>query len=255
MTTLFDMTLRIASKTKYVLHRIATGGSTTSLEDSTFQGIGDYAGGTIFILSGDYAGTSREVLSAERNKLVWATALTGNIVVGVRYAIVDKTYPRDMVMTAVNQGLQRLPWPLEEDITLEQDATVNYYDLPAGVSKVIRVDEARMLAAPYAWRENHYWREEAGQIRFTWTNAPSYTSYLLRVIYESPPVELYQDEDVIPNIDIETLFWISIIELLGPALDQRPEDKKLQSLFQEAQIEWQRIAPGPNRRNDILADY
>jgi len=262
MTTLFDLTLRLARKAGTVRTGTATGGAATYLTDSNLSGLGEWAGGTLWILSGTYAGNSRAILTNPKDKVTF-DALDGAIVAGVRYAIVDKHAPLDILQGAVSAALEHFRAELTDE-TLVQDSEVDTYSIPAavlaanGYGGITSVELATQEEEPYGWSLPHrYWEEGDGEIVFAYECRPGYDACPMRLRYSYIP-ELTEDDDEIPrDVDYDALFWRSLIELLDTLTDLRPDEKRYENMMNQAQVEWQRAAVNVKhpRRADPLARY
>jgi len=74
MKTLFDMTLNIARKVTHVENGVATAGDARSLSDALGEfGVGSFANGTLWILSGTHAGKSRRIKTNPKDKFTFET--------------------------------------------------------------------------------------------------------------------------------------------------------------------------------------
>jgi len=345
MTTLVDMTRRLASKSASVRYGMATGGNNVSLEDTELSGMGENTNGVIWFLSGDAEGLSRVITSnpkdtfnfsafftvavhvasvgnltlsapqtidghaviasdrvlaknqtapAENGVYVvaagawtraadfnaWAEFPLASVIVeegtvnadtgwictvaaggtlgstaitweeygvasGDRYAFVDKETPRDVLISAVNAGLRQVSPRLLEDTTLETDPELDAYELPAGVSDLMKVEVATSLTVPYGYKElPRHWQEKGGELRFDYGYSPQDDGYSMRLTYRTSHVDLTDDEDALPvGVDEEALFWRALIELISMLLAMRPKKQRYLDLFTEAQTEWQRRVP------------
>jgi len=106
MATLASMTLRLAKKITPVRESTATDGSYTYLSDSLMEGMGDYKGGVLWVLSGTHINKSREITSNPKDKFVFATLGGIPCVKQVETATVAGTVTGDgnatVIVTAAN---------------------------------------------------------------------------------------------------------------------------------------------------------
>lgn len=262
MTTLFDLTLRLARKVTTVRNSTATDGDATSLTDSKMSGLGEWIGGTIWILDGTYSGFARSILENPRDKVEFDT-LGGALAGTERYAIADKHAPLDILKGAVTAALDHFRTE-QEDATLTQDGDATVYTIPAavlaanGYDKIVKVEVATETSSPYQWEAPHrHWFEEGSELRFEYDARPAYEGCPLRLTYSCIP-ELTNDSDIIPvDVNYNALFWRALIELLDMLGDMRPKEKRYDALMNQAQVEWQRAASNVlrPRRADPLALY
>jgi len=257
MATLSSMTLRLAKTITDVRESVATGGSATTLEDSELSGIADYSKGTIWILSGTHIAKSREILENPQDKFEFATlgsALAGD----ESYAVADQRIRRDLLMSAVNEGLRKVKKrTTEDDSSLTVDAEVDTYTLPAGVSDLTKVEVARNTSTPYGYDEVFHWEEIGGELRFGYDYRPKETGNKIRLTYKGAHVDVTDESTSlgITNLDEEAVFWRALIEVVRPLRKLRPKDKALADLFTEAQTEWQRRVPEEDQRPPIYAEW
>ncbi|GAG07596.1 unnamed protein product, partial [marine sediment metagenome] len=115
--TLSDLTYRTARELGTVEENIATGGSTTTVEDSVnLLQVDDYwNGGTVWILwdDGDAGGAPEgqyQIITDFDDANARATfgAMTVAVKSGDRYAIAKKTYPIGALVQSVNKAIQEL---------------------------------------------------------------------------------------------------------------------------------------------------
>ena len=146
--TLFDATYRVATALGITTESVATGGSTTTLEDSVeLTQADDYWNrGTIWILrdsaegggapEGEY-GKVTDFATAD-DKATFA-AMTVAVASGDRYAIGKKRYPLDQLIRFVNDGLTDMGLIEVTDITsLDTAANKTEYTLPDAASYDLR---------------------------------------------------------------------------------------------------------------------
>src|SRR5512138_2145230 len=110
MATTESLLLKIAENLRRLRYSSATGGSTTTLIDTTMDEPDQYLnGGTIFCISGNNAGKSCKVTT-------WTTSGTTFTVptqsaafaAGNAYAVCDNKYPREALVAALNRALSEL---------------------------------------------------------------------------------------------------------------------------------------------------
>ena len=101
---LFDATLELARKVTTVRVGTTTAVTTTSLTDTNAAlSVGEYKGGSFWMLTGTGAGGSRKITQQTESKITWVTALT--IQTGKDYAIANADYPMDLLRQAINEPI------------------------------------------------------------------------------------------------------------------------------------------------------
>lgn len=238
MTTLADMTLILAEAVSKVLRGTTTAtGTTTSLTDSTnlLQPNGFFDKGSLWILSGTYAGQTRQVSSYAENKLNWTTAFAAAIASGVRYAAVDPDYPYAEMVKAINNALDEIGPVLGVDTSLPVTSTKAKYTLPTGVSNVRKVVVYDPNDETNYYESNHK-GEEAGMLVFDAGWQPTTDGWYLKLYYPVAHPDLAGDTDPINwGVDIERLKWTAAVELLRWGLRQYGDDeRKIPQFLQDA---------------------
>lgn len=220
MTTLFDALYATARNLRGLRHSTATGGSTTTLVDtSNSEPDNFFDNGTLFILSGANASRSRVISdwdnpsTSPTHAFTFSPAVT-TVVAGVRYAAMDGGYyTREDIVAAINQALGSLgPFDqIDESLTTEADTEI--YALPLDVTNIKRVWIASSKSAPYGWVEFRYWQEreesvDLGASLYLDENHLPGTGYGLRLIYEGPHAAVSADADAISGaVNLERLSW------------------------------------------------
>lgn len=218
MTTVADITLKVAKEVMDVIEGTATGGSTTALVDSVLlapQPDDFWNNGMIYIKSGTHAGEVYLITDfATTTGTVTFAAVTGAIVSGVRYSITRNTYPWDQIVSAIQRALDST-WITGIDSTLEGDGETLEFTLPTGVYDVKRVEFEDTAATNGGRKNSTHWRETStGKLRFDYGHAPI-DGYTIHVYYRDQHAELTSSTVVISNeINVEWLKWAAAQELL-----------------------------------------
>lgn len=182
-STLIDATLVLAKLCGIVYEGIATGGNTLTLADSEHSMTSEkFAGGTIWILSGTYDGSCMVITQSANRTFTWETALAGDIITGVYYAVSLNKFTKQALKQAINFVLGRTDIVKIDDTTVITDT--DEYTLPSGVNNIKKVFIASETSAPWGWVENNYWREIAGKLIFSAGNVPSDTGKIIRLVYK-----------------------------------------------------------------------
>ena len=207
---LFLAQLGVARVVGEVYGVVSTGGSGTTLIATNQPSVTDdfFNSGTMFFRSGanlektsiitDYANTGR----------VFTVSPPAAVVGGVLYTACRLQYTRGDLVAAVNQALTECGlMTMTDESLLVQDASEEY-TLPAGVRNVVKVQVALANAAPYKWKDYHYWAEHQGNLTFHPDAFPSGTGYKLRIYYNAPHPAVDLDADTINDyIWPERVIW------------------------------------------------
>jgi hypothetical protein len=237
-TTLANMTLILAETIAKVIHGSATAvGTTTTLKDTAnlTQPNSMFDKGSLWLLSGTYIGTTRQISAFSENQLTWTTAYGGNIASGTLFAVVDPDFPYVEFVKAINNALEEIGPVLATDITTAVDATKCIYTLPTGVSLVKRVRVFDTTDDTTGYDSNH-WSEEAGKLVFDPGWQPTTTGWYLKLYYATPHPYIAADADVVNwGVDIERLKWVSAVHLLRWGMRQYGDDeRKIPQFLQDA---------------------
>ena len=138
--TLFDLTYRVARELGIVFEGTATGGSQTTVIDTTYllNRFEDdvFNAGTVWILydaGGAAAAPQGEMARitdfVKTTGVVTCGTLTAAVASGDRYAIADDMYTKDVIIQAINQVLGEIPIPAIDDTTVETDTDITEYTL------------------------------------------------------------------------------------------------------------------------------
>lgn len=254
MTTLFDMTYRLAGFLMYMRRAAATGGGYTSLVDSLATFSSDQVGGTLFLFTGDLANKTLVVTSLTGTTQVnFATQTPNDVAAGNRYALACNDFDRETLRWAINEAVREYSKRRAEDETLVSVTDQEVYTLPAGVSDVKELWVAEETAEPYGWKQYFHWDEVDGDIRMPkgWTLALD--DYKMRVVYRDAFAELDADADELPqDVDPELVFWAAAVHAVRDGNMRFHDDPKrdLVNKMNEAQAklmekrrnwrEWQR---------------
>lgn len=201
MATLFDVIYRTLSILRGERNGVATGGSATTLVDTSQTEANDYLnGGTIFLFSGNNVNKSAVITDWALSTTTFTfPTLTLLCAANDQYAAFDNRYPRASIVQAINRGLGTIGsyQAVNETITTTEDT--ERYRLPLNVSDVRRVQVASSTNSPYEWSDAmHDWNERDGYLYFVdyWT-VP--TNMKLRLTYGATVARLSLDGATIPD--------------------------------------------------------
>lgn len=146
MTTLSGLTYMVARELGIVKEGTVTGGSTTTLLDSTRTEADDYwnkgtawllydAGGLSAAPQGEFAVITDYALSGGTFSTTWTVAPAA----GDRYAVAKKRYPRADLIQAVNRAIQDLgDIPVVDTTTITTADNQTEYTLPVAANNDLR---------------------------------------------------------------------------------------------------------------------
>lgn len=170
MTTVFEVSLEMMRHVTDMLNGTATGGSTTTLEDTlTLVQPNEYwKRGTLWVRSGTHAGKVLMVSDYAENELTVET-LASALAAGVRYSVASGAYPWEQIRNAIQTALDET-YILDKNNSLEGDGESYVFALPEGVSDLIDVRFTRTMPG---WNPpSHHWAESMGSLVFEYGFAP-----------------------------------------------------------------------------------
>lgn len=164
MSTVFAISLEMMRRVTDILSGTATGGSTTTLEDTTnlIQPNEYYKRGTLWVRTGAHAGKVLTVNEHADNELVF-DAIPTAIEVGVGYSVARGAYPWEQIKTAIQTALDET-FVLEHDDSLSGDGESLVFTLPEGVADVREV--WLELADGTEKSISNHWEESMGSLVF-----------------------------------------------------------------------------------------
>ena len=226
MTTLADVMLDVAEILGGVRVGTATGGSATTLIDTSRTEMADYwRDGTLFLLSGTYSGVASRISAYSDNTITVPTTVGGAIVAGVRYAAAPPKYTFDQMQIAIQRAIDEIGDAVTYDAALVVLASTHIYTLPTGVSGVIRVEVATSADSPYSYAPSYYWEENNGYLYFDTKKAPSTAGLKIRLWYRTPHADLAAYSTVVsPNVNMEWLKWMAVVNVYRDTISQTGHD-------------------------------
>ena len=249
---LFTASLELARRLTTTREGAATATATTYIDDTTKAiGVDEYNDGTIWI--DDTTQRMLAITDTTATRITFA-ALAGAPTAGVRYAIANRDYPLDVLTAGINAAVRDLHARTAEDETLDTVSGQSEYTLPAGVSRVLRVEVETPVESVYIgpsgtyYAEHNYWHEIGSVLRFTPGTEPRSDGYAIRLTYRVEPVALVDADDEIPNIDYELMLWKATAYALRWGLQRygQDPDRRVVDRLNEAQQEIARR--GGNKR-------
>lgn len=207
MATLARVTLSLARIITEVLEGVATAGNATSLTDTTrmIQPNQYWDRGTLWVLSGTYAGRVLAVTAHAQSKVTFSTITPSALAASDKYALARAIYPWERLVAAVNDALDEVR-VIEEDTSLVGDGTTLEFNIPATVDRVRQVHFKDPQNLTYTPPSTHF-RQWGSKLRFDYGYAPpdSWT-IVLRHETDHPVMSLYSDE-VNSEVNQEWLRW------------------------------------------------
>jgi hypothetical protein len=257
MTTLAAALFDAARKCTSVLEGSATGGSTTTLADTSLLARDHwYQYGTIGFLSGNNAGKTAVVSEFLDGTFTFPTQ-AGACAAGNQYWATSAEFPKWKLVGAINEAMQELT-PPAQNTALVVVAHQERYTLPSGVDNLIRVEVAENSAAPYDYVKSDNWYEADGYLYFDTDHEPDVADRIIRLTYIPQWTEIFTDAGVIPDfINRERLAWTAAVIALRWRVNKMGEDEpeKIRQL-NEALAMAERMAgahPVPERVRDTHA--
>lgn len=226
MTTLADVMLDVAEILGGVRVGTATGGTTVTLVDTNRNEPAEYwLDGTLFLLSGTYAGVASRISAYSENTITVPTTVGGAIVAGVLYAVAPPKYSFDQMQIAIQRALDEMGESVLTDATLVVLASTNSYTLPTGVSNLMRVEVATSSDTPYGYQPSYYWEENGGSLYFEPNKAPSTAGMKIRLWYRGAHAAVTLYSTVIsPNVNQEWLKWMAAVNVYRDTISQTGKD-------------------------------
>jgi len=238
MTTLADATLQLAKCLEIVTESVATGGSATTVIDTTVSEPNDYfTNGTIWILSGNNAGKCAKISGyvGSTGVFTFATMTLLNAALD-RYAACPPDFPTWLLRQKVNQGIRNMGGLLTFDTSLTSVTAQLVYNLPATVRNVKKLEVANVKTSPLAYADyTGRGREKNGTWEFTPGGEPE-GGYTIRLTYVPETTLLTADTDTL-NLyyNLNRLGWEAAVEALRWIIKRRAgNDKIYGSLIVEA---------------------
>jgi len=214
----------------------ATGGSTTSLQDSAqYEPDRFFNGGTLWVLSGENAGKVVRISLYSSNTFTFP-ALSHTIRAGDQYASADRSFPLHILREAINQALIYFKVPKYNE-TLTINSGVDSYTLPEGVSDVRRVEIATFSESPYGWEQINWWREVNGKLEIRGGLFLEDVGLKIRLIYAANHGEVAMDGEIDPLVEAEYLRYAGAVYLWRNYIQRQGTDKtKAPDFFNESKI-------------------
>lgn len=214
MTTLAQLTLRLARIVTDVLDGEATTGATTSLTDTVnlVQNNQYWDRGTLWILSGTHAGKVLAVTGYVSNKLSFASLGATAIAAGNRYAVARAIYPYQVLVSKLHAALDETyviadGSPVAPTADITGDGETLSFALPAGVSRLARVEIEDTTTTPATRSPSHHWEERDGYILFQPGYAP-WDEYTIHPYYRTAHTAMTLATDTLSTqINAEWLVW------------------------------------------------
>jgi hypothetical protein len=207
MTTLARVTLSLARIITEVLEGEATAGNATTLTDTLrmVQPNQYWDRGTLWVLSGTYAGRVLAVTAYAQSKLTFPAITPSTLVATDKYALGRAIYPWDRLVAAVNDALDEVR-VIQEDTSLTGDGETVEFNVPVTVDTIRRVNFKDPQNPAYKPPSTH-WKQWGSKLRFDYGYAPPDDwTIILGHETDHPTLALYNDE-VNSEVNIEWLRW------------------------------------------------
>jgi hypothetical protein len=249
---LADATLDLAKHIEEVTPSVATGGSTTTIIDSTITIPNEYIGGSYWILSGANAGKCGAIKNVSGGAVTLDVALPGAVVAGDQYAIAVKDFPLKLLRMAVNAILSTYPIA-KFDETLVANVQIEDYTLPTGVSDVRRMEIASNDTAPYSFEVVHRWREYPGKITYYGDYCGDDAGKKIRLTYVGHHGEINDADEINNAVNPNYLRAAASVVLWRNMIQRTHKDNQVaMDLFNEAKMmEAQAIMGAFNKESSL----
>lgn len=163
MTTFYDILKAVAGEISDVRNGTATGGSATTLIDTTLAEPDEHFNNGILFID-QTAPQFKKIISWDEPTHTFTFATGTAIEATNAYTACDERYPLDVLQRSVNQALRdETMLIMQTDITIVPVEDKVTYTLPAGVINVHRIESGN---DDDGWKRLYNWREEYGTIRF-----------------------------------------------------------------------------------------
>lgn len=232
-TTMFDLTYRVARELGVVLEGTATGGSTTTLIDTSKASKDDdyWNEGSLWVLRDDAGGGAAPegewgYISDHDNgssTTTIATALTIAIANGDRYAVADDEYPLDTIISQINRSLTDMGVITYTDTTTITTAdNQTEYTLPTGLSggalEEVWIQNVDDDADDNRWTIIKNWRVQITSIGTADELILQYqyaSGYAIMLVFVAPHPEMYvRTSKLSESIPLANILYPSVLNLL-----------------------------------------
>ena len=199
MTTLYDAILQTAMFSGVCVSGVSTtlGTPTRMIDTNRHEADGYFNGGTLFIQSGAYSNTTDRIVLYNAAETYFELEHTSgdyypkndNYPAGLRYTATNQN--REMLVQAVNQALVHMGLYTVTDESLVSDTSSTEYELPFGVSDVVKIEE---ISGSGSFTPVKTWSEYSGKL---YLDRPLSSGNKLRLYYNKLHNTLSQDADSI----------------------------------------------------------
>jgi len=212
--TLAESTRQLALIVGEVFSGVATGGSATTLDDTACTDFPDdfWIGGTLWLTSGNNIGKTAVITDWDltTNKRFTFATLTLLCAAADIYTVCHKNFSRQLLRNAINQALADMPRVTQLNSALTPVADQLEYDLPSGVSGVVRVTKG---VTPN-FTIHHNWSEYNGHLYLDPGKTFEATD-TINLWYNPPYTALTADTGVIADlVPWERVKWGAVVYAL-----------------------------------------
>lgn len=242
MTTLFDLTLQLASKTNSVtpcvVSAITINESGLELDryklaaDALTFVNGHLTGGTCWITSGSEANIVTPI-TASGDGAIWLTGDFSGVEVGDTFSILPPAFPYVQLVAAVNAVFDDSRAWIKKSTTATGDGeTFVFYPSVAQIISVeLEDDDGR-------WHPSHHWRERKwGELAFPQAHTPP-DGWTIHIWYKGRHNVLASASDTLDGlVSVEWVIWSACVELYRWALRRYPNrpDLMIEQFLAQAQ--------------------
>ena len=248
MTTLAEMTLKIAREITEVLDGTATTGATNSITDTLnlTQQNQWWDKGAAWIRSGAHAGKVAIVTSYAGSKLSF-TAFDAVSVGTCLFSVARAIYPYRALVQAVNNALAEVRVTYTDE-TLDGDDETLEFTLPTGVKNLERIEIDDQTLTPARVYPSHHWKERGGKVKWDYGYPPLEGTNNIRLFYKDYHAVLTDyDDEIHEDVNEEWLKWKACEHALywGIKQYQNAKEYRMEELMNKAMERQKNLIPVP----------
>lgn len=181
MTTFYDLIKELAYNVGDTREGIATGGTTTTLMDTTLAEANGYYDKGLLLIEQTTPVIAKVTTYASATNTFTFPAIGTEVAAGTAYTAIHMRWPLDVLERAIHLALLEQGKIMDVDESLVIVADQERYALPGLTTEDIRRIEIG-TEDDADWQVHYNWRVEDGEIRFL-ANAPSDTAQTCRIHY------------------------------------------------------------------------
>lgn len=223
----FDALFGIARNLQALHNGLATGGSTTTLVDTTVNEPDDwFNGGVLFLHATKKTAIPTDWVSSTHTLTI--PTQSASVSIGARYSLCTSRFPRDLLVQAMHDALQEIGYP---DSTFEIVSVANQLsytlDGDAYINKIKRVEVQVSGSSPTEYVRHYHWVQVGQTLNFI-SKVPTESGLIIKLWADTTPQYLTDDADTLPDeIHILRLAWNGAYNALMLRLGQSNNSESL----------------------------